>query len=206
MDSLNDLLTQAGLGFLAPYSLWLLVALAALLGLVFLKFVLGGNRRPKRGPASDAALQEDLGTYPPAPGLPGPRRLTVESVPARVRLVVLAPVGKDMNVNVEGAGALLDQLVRGLGVILEEDRPRIQIWPAQLSNRGFAPTFHRLVSRPEPEGQLSHWVLAAGPAKAGRWPLLVGLALWTDTPTTLGRLILEPHQWRDTLRIQTLES
>jgi hypothetical protein len=108
-------------------------------------------------------------------------------------------------VNVEGAGPLLEQVVRGLGIIIEEDKPRVRVWPAQLSNRGFGPTFHRLVRRPEADGQLSRWVLVAGQVKAGRWPLLVGLALWTDQPTTLGRLTLETPQWRDILRIQTVE-
>lgn len=96
-------------------------------------------------------------------------------------------------------------MVRGLGAVIAEDRPRVRVWPAPLSNRGFAPTFHRLVARPEADGQLSHWALAAGPLKAGRWPLLLGLALYTDVPTALGRLTLEPHQWRDTLRVQSAE-
>jgi hypothetical protein len=82
----------------------------------------------------------------------------------------------------------------------------VRVWPAPLSNRGFAPTFHRLVARPEADGQLSHWVLAAGPVKAGRWPLLVGFAFWADRPTALGRLTVEEHRWRDTLRIETRDA
>ena len=40
-------------------------------------------------------LREDLTTYPPPPGEPGKQRLTVYHVPVRLRLVVLAPAGKE---------------------------------------------------------------------------------------------------------------
>src|SRR5262245_30831952 len=42
--------------------------------------------------APEHNLRERVGEYPPPPGQPGPRQLTVEGVPVRVRLVVVAPV------------------------------------------------------------------------------------------------------------------
>ncbi len=202
MDALRTLLTDAGLDFLTPYVGWLLMTAAGLIGLAALKLVFARRAKRKRAAPVEPDLHEDLTAYPPAPGVPGPRRLTVDGLPARVRLIVVAPVGRDSNVNAEALDPMLDQIVRGLGEMVKRDQPRVRVWPAPLSNRGFAPTFHRNVARPEADGQLSQWALIAGPVKVGRWQVLLGLALWTDRPSTLGRLSVEAHEWRDTLRIQ----
>jgi hypothetical protein len=37
----------------------------------------------------------------------------------------------------------------------------------------------------------------------GQHFILLGLALWTDEPTTLGRLTLEPDQWPVVLNVGT---
>jgi hypothetical protein len=149
--------------------------------------------------------REKLADYPPSPGDPGPRRLTVQGLPVRVRLVVVAPIGK-ASIVAEEVEALLEQIIRGLGDIAGKDKPRVRVWPAQLSNTGFAPVFHRLTEKPEPDGQPSRWVLVAGQARAGGKPVLLGLALWADEASTLGRLTLDQSRWGEVLRVQTLES
>ena len=60
-----------------------------LLAVVVLKVVMGG-KKPKGGRESSV---EDLAEYPPPPPA-GDRRLLLEGVPVRLRLVVVAPVGK----------------------------------------------------------------------------------------------------------------
>jgi hypothetical protein len=180
----------------------LIIGGVVLVGLVIAIVVL---RRLLAGKPAAVDLEkdrrEDLAEYPPAPGQPGAKRLSVEGQPARVRLIVVAPVGKQVAVNEDGVAGFLDQLVRGLGGIVERDKPRIRLWPPQLSNRGFPPTFHRLVRRPEPDGVPSPWVLLAGPARLGKWQVLLGLAVYADEPNTLGRLTLQPHQWAEMLRV-----
>src|SRR5207248_1989115 len=79
--------------------LYVLVRLAIALG----KFLTGG-----RGGDGDGPLKERLATYPPPPGQPGPRRLTVEGIPVRVRLIVVAPVGKEQPIRPEDVTALAD--------------------------------------------------------------------------------------------------
>ena len=153
--------------------------------------------------APTTSLKEVLADYPPPPGQPGPRRLTVEGQPVRVRLVVVAPVGKEHPVRADEVEDLLEATLRGLKGVVLEDKPRVRIWPAQLSKQGFAPSFHRETEKPEPEGRPSRWVLVAGPAAAGRRPILLGLALWADTPNTLGRLTLDPLRWGEVLRVHT---
>ena len=159
----------------------------------------GGKKKvdPERG------LDEDLSEYPP-PGKAGPRRLTVHGRPVRLRLVVVAPVGKRKIAEGGAVEALLDQVLRGLGQVAQQDRPRIRVWPPQLSQQGFAPTFFRRTLCPERDGKPSHWLLAAGPARAGGTPVLLGLALWGDDQAPLERKILSETQWDEALQIKTI--
>ncbi|MBI1916585.1 MAG: hypothetical protein HYS12_17895 [Planctomycetes bacterium] len=179
-----------------------LIALLILLLLVkyVLRALVGGW-----GKDDESGLRERLAEYPP-PGPPGSRRLTVEGIPVRVRLVVVAPVGKEHAIAEADVAGLVDGVLRGLRDVLAEDRPRVRVWPPQLSRQGFAPTFHRETEKPESEGRPSRWILVAGQASSGRKPILLGLALWADAPNTLGRVTLDTGRWGEALRIQTRES
>ncbi|MBY0522651.1 MAG: hypothetical protein K2R98_04610 [Gemmataceae bacterium] len=181
----------------------LILLIGAVLLLWLLRFYF---RAPRQTPDPERVLREDLAAYPAAPGGPGPHRLRIHGEPVRLRLVVVAPVGKQTAILPDEVESILDQVLRGVGAVVQHDRPRVRVWPPQLSNRGFAPTFHRLVSKPDAEGSPSHWVLLAGPAKAGNTPVLLGLACWADESSTLGRLTVEPDRWRETLRIGSAES
>lgn len=157
-------------------------------------------RRGRRTPVDpEANLLENLGDYPPAG--PGPQRLFVHGYPVRLRLMVLAPMGKRPIPANEAMEPLLNQMMRGLGDIARQDRPRFRAWPPQLSQQGFAPTFFRLSRRPEPAGKPSPWILAAGPVRAGGQQFLLGLAVCADSPTDLGNLVLQANQWHEVLRI-----
>lgn len=178
-----------------------LVFYAAIGGALLLLFLLilwvRRSRRPPVDP--EAGLLENLGDYPPAG--PGPQRLLVHGQPVRLRLVVLAPMGK-RPLPVNGAvEPLLDQVLRGLGDIARQDRPRIRVWPPQLSAQGFVPTFFRLSRRPEQAGKPTPWVLAAGPVRGGGQQFLLGLALCGEGPSDLGNLSLQANQWNEILRI-----
>ena len=152
---------------------------------------------PERG------LLENLAAYPPAG--PGPQRLILHGQPMRLRLVVVAPLGKRALPANGAVEPLLDEVLRGLGAIARQDRPRIRVWPAQLSHQGFAPTFFRLTQRPEPAGKRSRWVLAAGPARAGGQPLLLGLALCAEDMTDLGNVSLQASEWGEAFRVGARE-
>ncbi len=183
-------------------SFYLIVGVAGVVALalgVLLYFLLSG--RPKKE-NPEGGLEENLAEYPPPPVVPGTRKLTVKSLPTRLRLVVIAPVGKTQAPNANQAEALLDRVLHGLGDVAKADKPRIVVWPAQLSNVGFAPTFFRLVQRPEPEHEASRWVLVAGPATAAGQKILLGLALWADEATDLGHIKLEPHEWNEVLDLE----
>lgn len=143
-------------------------------------------------------LGEDLASIP-KPGK-GQRhyQLFVMNVPVRLRLVVIAPVGKKTVGKVDSA---LEQIFRGLGEVSLDDKPRVRIWPAQLSVGGFAPTFFRLTKKPDPDGKASKWILLAGPARAGNMPVLLGLAVEAEQASKLGLMTMTETQWAEVLRV-----
>lgn len=150
-------------------------------------------------------LSEDLSAIPQPPPLTGDRRLTVEGVPVRMRLVVLAPAGRAYEVNPAAVNQILDKIMSGLGQIAQDDKPVVRIWPFQLSYEGFANSFHNNMPVPEGEDEPTRWVLAAGRAQMGNQQIMLGLALQAIKPTTVGRLHLDKHQWSSSLRIRTRE-
>jgi hypothetical protein len=188
VDKLKDnwILLAAGLG--------VLVAL-----FVLFKIATGGK---KKHVDLEKGQREDLGEYPPPPPA-GAKRLTINGVPVRVRLVVISPTGKAHDaVSAEDVPDLLNDVLRGLGSFVKTDRPRVKIWPTQLSVVGFAPTFHRLVESPDAEKKSSCWIKLAGPARTGQRPILLGLALLADEPCKLGDIHVEQTQWGDLLQVQ----
>ena len=178
------------------------VALLAMILLwVFLRGMFRGSKR-KQAPVNQKETIEDLGQYPPLKRAPGANVATVYNIAARLRLVIVAPVGKGLSVDVSEIEAVLDRVVPGLGQVARDDKPRVLVWPAQLSHHGFGATFHQTTRKPEAEGQPSHWIRVAGRAQLGKQPVALGLALWAEGPNTVGSLNLEMNQWLDVIRLR----
>ena len=201
-DLLDDLQTYLPEGVPA----WAVAAGAGVLLVLIVWLLLRGLwralfRRAKPGDAWDRELDIDLNECPLPTRPPGDRRLTVYHQPTRLRLVVLAPVGREGDIDATAVEKLLDYVVPGLGTAAQIDRPCVRVWPPQVSQHGFAAAFHRHTRKAADRGEPSRWVLLAGRAQAGRQPVMVGLGLWADEPTTLDRVNLEPHQWLDVLRL-----
>jgi hypothetical protein len=174
---------------------------AALLRRLWRK-LFGGRKEPADW---DERHREVLSECPLPVRPPAPHVLTVYHLPVRLRLVILAPAGKEVEVDATAVEKLLDKLLPGLGAVAANDKPKIRVWPPQLSTQGFVHAFHRCTVRPEPDGEASRWILAAGRTQVGRQPVLLGLGLWAEEPNTIGRVNLEPHQWRDVLRLRAPE-
>jgi hypothetical protein len=187
---------------------WAIFGFAALLIALILLAVARGllraafGKRKTRPEDWSKQLREDLSTYPLPPEQRGKQRLTIYHVPVRLRLVVLAAAGKETEIDASQAEVLLNRVIPGLGGIARDDRPRVRVWPPQLSQQGFATAFFRHTITGAQEGQPSPWVLVAGRSLFTQPTVLLGLALRADEPNNLGRLSLEPHQWLDVLRIK----
>jgi hypothetical protein len=176
---------------------------AALGGLVVLALLLrmmGGGKKPVKD--LEKTQRENLDNYPSAPPGKASRRLTMDGLDVRLRLVVVAPAGTEHTVTADQVPELLDDLLRGLAGFLNADKPRVRVWPPQLSVAGFAPSFFRLVESPDDEGVKSHWIRLAGPIRIGGTPYLLGLALFADELSKLGTITLEPRDWVKHLQIE----
>jgi hypothetical protein len=211
LTPLTDSLPPEMRDFLDAGGWWLVLGVVIVVLLLLLWALLDrslralfGRRLPSLEEA-DRAFHENLADYPP-PAPEEAHRLSLYHLPVRLRLVVMAAIGTEAGVEEAAVLQLLDRVVPGLGTVAAQERPRIRIWPPQVSQQGFTIAFHRRTQRPEPEGEPSNWVLAAGRAQAGRQAVLLGLALWTEEPTTLGRLAIDTYQWLDVLRIKTTEA
>jgi hypothetical protein len=183
---------------------WLIEFAAALVVLVVAGSVLRALLRVgrRREIDWDVHFRVDLDSCPLANG---PAGVCVYHVPARLRLVVVAPGGKGVIVQPQTALRQIDYVVPGLGALIAHDFARVVIWPAQLSRMGFTNSFHRCTPTGLNEEQPSKWILLAGRAEGGGQTLFIGLGLWSETPTTLGRMNLAPHEWLNVLRLM-LES
>lgn len=203
LDALQSVLPDAVPAWLVLAAALLVVLLVALWVRSLVRRLLGWLfGRGKTPDDWDRELRLDLDMCPLPAGPPGDRRLTVYHQPARLRLVVVAPVGKVSDVDALAVEKMLDHVVPGLGAAARHDKPLIRVWPTQISQHGFHAAFHRNTPKAGGKGEPSRWVLLAGRAQVGRQPVMLGLGLWTDEPTTLDRLTLEqPHQWLDVLRL-----
>jgi hypothetical protein len=187
---------------------WALLGFGGLFALLLLGFVgskILGLFGRKEEEEEENELEEDLEEIPPAPAGTGDRRLTVEGVPVKLRLVILAPAGTESKLNASSAAKVLDRVVTGLGDFVEQDKPQVRIWPIHYSYEGFANAFHRNTPIPEGEDEPSRWVLVAGRAKVGERQILIGLGLQAIKPTTVGRKTLKTHEWDETFRIKVRE-
>lgn len=184
---------------------WILVAIGAgILVAVVVLLRIATNR--KRMPVDlEGGLRELLADYPPPPSSTQ-KRLTINGEPVRLRLVVVCPVGKLHDpLSADGVAEILDEVRRGLGALVQLDKPRIKIWPPQLSVAGFAPTFHRLVQSPDLPEQPSRWIKLAGPARTKRKPILLGITALSDEPCKLGDVVVETTEWGELLEVNRYE-
>ncbi|MSR51739.1 MAG: hypothetical protein EXS09_00425 [Gemmataceae bacterium] len=183
-------------------NLWIYVAAGVgVLVALFVLFKIATGRK-KKHPDLERGQREDLAEYPPPPP-PGSKRLTAKGEPVRVRLIVICPTGKAQDpISMDEVPELLDEVLRNLGIFIKTDKPRVKIWPTQLSVAGFAPTFHRLVVSPDAGKKSSRWIKVAGPAKAGGRPILLGMALLTDDPCKMGDIHVQISDWNEVLRVE----
>jgi hypothetical protein len=176
------------------------IGLGVLVALIVLVKIATGRKRPH--PDLEKGQREYLAEYPPPPPA-GIKRLSVNGERVRLRLVVVVQSGRAQErISLNDVPELLNAVVRGLGEFINFDKPRVKVWPAQLSVTGFAPTFHRLVVSPDADQEQSQWVKLAGSARIGNRPILLGMAFHADEPTRIGDVHVDPREWNDLLRIE----
>lgn len=193
--------------WLSDWGWYVVLGFAALVLLLLLLGLLSYLRKLFSRQPQDKApnLEERFAEYPQLKPSTGDRRLTVEGVPVRLRLVVVAAAGKESQFDEEHIDKLLDRILPGLGAIYVGDKPRVRIWPMQLSHEGFTKHLHRNTIVPEGERKLSKWAVVAGMAKLDDCQVMLGLGLEALKPTTIGRKTIAAHEWDVLLRVRTRE-
>jgi hypothetical protein len=182
-------------------------AAGLLLAGVLLAAVVVWLRRRKRlapvePPVADRSIRvTELGEQGP-PGA-GPR-LEFYHLPVRLAALVIAPTGRGNDAPPEDRlAAIVNQIVPGMGAVLEVQRPQVRIWPAQLSSQGFANTFFAQTLLPGDKGKGTPWCAVAGRFEADGQKYQAGLVLRAAAPSNLSHVVVEREsQWMDLVRVR----
>jgi hypothetical protein len=190
---------------LRQYALYILggaVCIGALFVLIIvvglLRMLFGGK---KQKPDNRSDLTEDLTSYPDLKSRPGDTQLRAEGSPVRLRLVVLAPAG-NAEIDEDRIPEILEEVVAGMANIYKNDKPRVKIWPKQVSYQGFATFFHSHTETGAGEKEQTRWVLVAGRIKVGKTQYMLGLGMQTIKPNPIGRRTVDSHEWSNVLRVR----
>jgi hypothetical protein len=196
-DAMREYALPIMLGGVCVGSVIVLLLLAAMVRLLF-----GGKRKQA---SAEPRLIENLHEYPELTKTSGDRQLRAEGVPARLRLVVIAPAGTASDIEVDELADTLEKLLAGLGEIYKHDKPRVKVWPTQVSEQGFTNHFHKNMITGGAEGEPTRWALIAGRVKLGKQQIMLGVALQTIKPNTIGRRTVASHEWASILRVRVKE-
>lgn len=177
------------------------VALLVLVVLVFLtRRVVKLFRKPKDISLVDPLRVVDLSAEPL--GKNKRTDLKVHNLPARLGVVVLAPLGRLDLPDDEEIPNILDGLVPGLGKFVADDTPIVRSWPNQVSVGGFANNLALHMQVGGKDLTETPWCLVAGKTKRPDGLLLVTLALAAEASNRLGVVRLDDEsQWMQAIQV-----
>jgi hypothetical protein len=149
-----------------------------------------------------ANLREDLAELGEALTEAGEEQLTINKIPARVRLVVLSGQSASTgHLSEDMAERVLDWIQPGLAEATADDYPRIRIWPIHPTADAFARAMEMNVPIPGTRDSKSRWVLVSGQVRMGKAIVNVGLGLYTVKPTNLRYQVIKGEKWRGLIGI-----
>ncbi len=191
--------------FLARGGWWVILGGCAFIVLLWLRSIL---RRLGRGPRKKTRkkkarmkkvglkLKENLTWIGKGFTEEGPRQITVNGLPAHLRLIILSMGNRTGGeLSEEMADRVLDWIKTDLAQVASYDSPGVRLWPPFYSAEGFASNLASNVPIPEAPGIKSHWVLVAGRAKMGRVLINVGLAFYADEANSLRVIKVRGERW-----------
>ena len=184
---------------LVKYAAIAVVVLVVLL--ILWKLLTRRKREPARQVPDLAVDVMGLGTEGPPAGGPV---LEFYNVPVRLAAVVLAPAGRVRQLPpLNQLDAVYEAIVPGMARVVATHRPLLRRWPAQLSPRGFANTFFTHARLPGEGGKGTPWCSAAGLVKIEGQPVMAGLVMRTESPSSHAQETIESEeQWMRILQIK----
>jgi len=200
LTAARDQAEEAVHGLPADLVKYALLALVLVILVVVARRVLA--RRKKRGGLASQPSPIDVLSLGEAGPPPGAAVLEFYNVPVRLAAVVIAPAGRVRALpTLDKMPDVYEALLPGLAQVVATHRPLIRRWPGQLSSRGFAHTFFAQARLPGEGGKGTPWTSAAGVFKVEGQPMMAGLVMRTETPSSHGQAIIEREaQWLNILR------
>jgi hypothetical protein len=178
------------------------IAGAAVLAVMLLALLLRKRARP---PAPQQVFDHSLNLASLDTLLPSATSVEVKfrNVPVRLVALVVAPVGRGQPTpSNEKLAQLLDEINPGFAEAIGAHETRIKVWPPQVSARGFAQSFFHQVRIPGERGKDSPWCSVAGRFDAAGMTLMLGIAMRTEKPQSMGCFPVEhSHTWYDMFRV-----
>jgi hypothetical protein len=133
----------------------------------------------------------------------GAARITVNGVPARLRLVILSLGKRNVGeLHEEMSDRVLDWIKPGLAQVSARDYPAVRVWPPFFSPGGFSQSVAANVVFPQLAGERSPWVVVIGQVKMGQAVINVALGLHADEPHTMRIVKVLENQWLSILGVQ----
>lgn len=179
------------------------VGLVALLALVTLLKSFSRKRTSTEGELPTI----NLASFPPAPPVQGNQTwLSVYGLPARLRIIVAAPLGREAgNITEEEMPGIVDSAITHLSSQIAIDDPLLLRWPIQYSTMGFEAVFRRSIQLPpgEKDARKSTWVLLFGKVVYNERPMALGLVLQAIDSNSIGMVPIQfQHQWHAVIRLE----
>ena len=133
----------------------------------------------------------------------GPRRLAIQGMPARLRMVILSMGTKGgQSLSEDMADRILDWIKHGLAEVASYDYPGVRVWPMFPSADGFATALQAHVPISQAKGMKSNWLLIAGHVQMGRAIIHVGMLLYREEKSSLRFIRIKDERWLDVLTIE----
>ena len=188
----------------APTMLWIALALAVVALLAGWLMVKRVFRRQAEEAAVEPSLRLDVAELPCEGPPRGKPYLEFYSVPTRLAVVVIAPVGREGRLPTnEQLPQVMEAILPNLMKTLAAHQPRFTRWPAQLSTQGFAHAFFNNVPLPGEHGRGTPWCSLAGKVESAAGQFLVGLVCCAAEANSLGEVVVKHAAgWPDVIRVK----
>jgi hypothetical protein len=161
------------------------------------------HHHKKHHPANGSQPRDELALIGDAMTTVGARQVTVNGMPARLRLVVVAPASRKTSaIPTQAHANLLELILPGLGEIAKFDFPRVETWPDHHARERFRASLEKRVKFPERIGEPSRWLIVAGEASLSQGPVHWGLGLYTNEATAYRIIEVPSGQSASTLGIR----
>lgn len=181
--------------------LFLFLGLGLLGAVVAIVFVLLKGRN--QGPARAKQIENYSIDLSQLELLQVPKNIWFEvyGIPMRLRVLVMAPLGKSVAFPDESQlEETLELIVPEFSSALAEHQPIYRQWPNQLSSAGFNQQFFANLKLPGNRGRTTPWCGTVGYVETESGRIGIGLIFSADKPNRYSEIVISRDHWSEILR------